>query len=234
MKKILLVTNGSGYQIEKCLDIQFFKECINIIVSNRQCGALDVAKKCGINYINLSEKVSQRINNKILEISIKREIDYIISPGFTRIFRGEILKKYHNKIFNCHPSILPAFRGFYDTRDTKRKYPARKIFERTLDFGSRVTGNTIHSVTENIDEGCPIIVSTLNIPYNEDVEFTRHRLFIQECKCLLQLVSWLNQDRFVFDKDYVFIKNAKFSEPYYSPNIEDDIIVNFDLKYPWR
>jgi phosphoribosylglycinamide formyltransferase-1 len=97
-----------------------------------------------------------------------------------------------------------------------------------------VTGNTIHGVDENIDEGSPVIVSTLNIPYDEDIKLVRHRLFIQECKTLLQVVSWLNQDRIVVDDNgRAFVEGAKFSEPYYSPNIEDDEIVKFDLKYPW-
>lgn len=235
MKEMLIASNGSGYQIDKCLDISFFKDSIDCIVSDRQCGALDVAKKHAVDHVNLSEKNSLKLNTKILNIAVERKIGYIISAGFTRIFRGELLKSYQNKLFNCHPSILPAFRGFYDIRDTKKKYHARKIFERTIDFGSRVTGNTIHVVSENVDEGVPIIVSTLNIPFNEDVKYTRHHLFIQECKTLLQFVSWINQDRLGFDdNNYPFIKDAKFSEPYYSPNIENEIIINFDLKYPWR
>ena len=234
MKKILIVSNGSGYQIDKCFDTQFFLDSIDIILSDRQCGALDVAKRHGVDQINLSEKDPLLLNDKILRIALERKTSYIISSNFTRIFRGELLEKYQNRIFNCHPSILPAFRGFYDRRDMKREYHAREIFERAMDFGSRVIGNTIHVVTDNIDEGYPIIVSTLNIPYDEDLKFTRHRLFIQECKSLLQLVSWLNQDRLVFDDNkHVFIKDSKFSKPYYSPNLEVETIINFDLKYPW-
>lgn len=234
MKKILIASNGSGYQIDKCFDIQFFRESINVIVSDRQCGAIDVAIKHGIERFIFSEKDSFGLNNKILKTAIDGEIDYILSVGFTRIFRAQLLKKYKNRIFNCHPSILPAFRGFYDTRDSKRKYHARKIFERTMDFGSRVTGNTIHVVSENVDEGYPIIVSTLNIPYDDDFKLIRHHLFNQECKTLLQVVSWLNQDRLVINENgYVFIKNAKFTEPFYSPNLDDDVIINFNLKFPW-
>jgi folate-dependent phosphoribosylglycinamide formyltransferase PurN len=104
-----------------------------------------------------------------------------------------------------------------------------------IDFGSRVTGNTIHVVTENIDEGHPVLVSTMNIPYGEDVSLTRHRLFVQECKCLLQLVSWLNQGRLRYDDDgHPVIDGAKFDAPFFSPNLEDAEIVEFSLSFPYQ
>lgn len=235
MKRILLATNGSGYQIDRCLDLDFFRKSINIIVSDRPCGALDVARKHQIDHLDLAETDSNRLNAAILGLVVQRDIDCIISPGFTRVFAGELLEHYQNRIFNCHPSILPAFKGFYDTRDTNRKFHARQIWERTLDYGSRVTGNTIHVVSEKVDEGYPIVVSTLNIPYGEDPALARHRLFIQECKCLLQFVSWFNQDRLFYDVNgYPFIKGARFDAPFFSPNLEDESIIEFDLRFPNR
>jgi len=235
VKRILLATNGSGYQIDKCLNFDFFKQSIALVVSDRHCGAQEVAQKHQLDHVNLEEKDSFLLNDKILELAVAQEIDYLISPGFTRVFRGQLLERYKNRVFNCHPSILPAFRGFYDTRDTRRKYHARKIFERVIDFGSRVTGNTIHVVTENIDEGRPVLVSTMNIPYGEDVSLTRHRLFIQECKCLLQLVSWLNQDRLRHDDDGCpVIDGARFDAPSFSPNLEDEEIIGFNLSFPYQ
>lgn len=235
MKKILIASNGSGYQIDKCLDFPLFKDAIQIIVSDRECPILNVAKKHGVEYLNLAEMDLKHLNVKILEIAKEKMIDYIISPGFTRLFTDPLLAEFENRIFNCHPSILPAFRGFYDTRDVNRKFPARKIYERTLDFGSRVTGNTIHIVNQTVDEGRPIIQSYLNIPYGEDPAYTRHRLFIQECQTLLQVVSWLNQGRLEFDDEkYPHIQNGSYDKPWFSPNLEDKEILGFELPYPWQ
>jgi phosphoribosylglycinamide formyltransferase-1 len=235
MSKILILSNGSGYQLDKCLEIPFFKKSIIIILSDRSCPVLDVAQKHSVDHDNLNKKNSSKLNNQILIICKEKSIDYIISAGFTRLLTDPLLEEYENKIFNCHPSILPAFRGFYDTRDVHRKFHARKIYERTLDFGSRVTGNTIHIVTKNVDEGRPILVSYMPIPYSEDPDYTRHRLFIQECKSLLQIVLWLNQDRLAFDdKNYPYILNGEYNEPWFSPNLDNEDIINFDLTYPWQ
>ena len=75
----------------------------------------------------------------------------------------------------------------------------------------------------------------MNIPFGEDVKFTRHRLFLQECKSLLQLVSWLNQDRLAFDENGLpFIKGAKYDAPFFSPNLEHPQACDFDLQYPYQ
>lgn len=232
MIKILLVTNGSGYQIDKCLGFKMFKEAIAGIVSDRDCPALHVAEKHGI-ATHIFDKDSFALNKGICEYSEKNKIDYIISPGFTRIFRGEILTKFENRIFNCHPSILPGFKGFYDTRDVKRKHNARKIFERTLDFDSRVMGNTIHLINEHVDDGSPVIVSHMNIPYDIEENYLRHLLFTQEVKCLLQVVVWLSENRITVTNDgKVRVIGATFDNNEFSPNIDDKVAkIMFD--YPW-
>lgn len=234
MTRVLLATNGSGFQIDRCLDLPAFRESIAALVSDRRCPALEVAARHGVESIDLDERDHGRLNARILDLATAREIDYIISPGFTRIFGGSLLERFRHRIFNCHPSLLPAFRGFYDTRDTTRTHPARKIFERILEFGSRVTGNTIHVVTEQVDEGRPIIVSTMNIPYDEDPALTRHRLFVQECQCLLQVVAWLRQGRVTVDgSGRPRVAGARFDAPHFSPNLDDEAVIAFDLDYPF-
>ena len=54
MSKILIVSNGSGYQLDKCLEIPFFKKSIKIIVSDRSCPVLEVAQKHSVDHDNLN------------------------------------------------------------------------------------------------------------------------------------------------------------------------------------
>lgn len=231
--RILLATNGSGYQLDKCLAVGSFKHAITAVVSDRACGALDVATRHGVESVDLSERDSVALNEKIRDAAVSRDIDYIVSPGFTRLFRGSVLDPYARRVFNCHPSLLPAFRGFYDTRDSRRSFHPRKIFERTLEFGARITGNTIHLVTSDVDEGYPVIVSSMHIPHGEDPVLTRHRLFVQECRCLLQLVSWLGQGRIAYDASgRPLVVAANYGEPWYSPNLDDPKAIEFDVALP--
>jgi len=230
----MIITSGSGSLIDICLQFPFFKECIGMIMVDRECNAQFVAEKHRINCKKILHKDSDRLNQAILKNALEEEVDYIISYSFLRIFWGEILECYENRIFNSHYSILPAFRGYYDTRDNNRKFKARQVFERTLDFSSRVTGNTIHVVNENVDDGCPVINSIMNIPYDEENKEIRHQLFILECQCLLQVVHWLKEDRiYVDNENHIRIRNAKFDKLGFSPNLEVPEIINFKLKNPF-
>jgi len=233
MAKILILTSGSGSLLDICLNFDFFKDSIKCILSDRECDAKIVAKKHGIKYLEFSQKKSIELNELILQNAIELDAEFIISYSYLRLIQESLLNHFKNKIFNSHFSILPAFKGYYDKRDFIGKYNANQIFERTLEFGSRITGNTIHLVDESVDQGTPVITSVMNIPYNEDPIITRHKLFNQECQSILQLVDWLNQGRFkVIGNRIICITDAKYSTLGFSPNLERNEILKFTLPVP--
>ena len=55
-----------------------------------------------------------------------------------------LIRAYPGKILNIHPALLPSFKGAHAIRDA-------------FDYGSRVTGVTVHFVDEQVDHG-PIIL----------------------------------------------------------------------------
>ncbi|PIQ88039.1 MAG: phosphoribosylglycinamide formyltransferase [Candidatus Omnitrophica bacterium CG11_big_fil_rev_8_21_14_0_20_43_6] len=72
------------------------------------------------------------------------KIDLIALAGFMRLLSPEFVKRYHNRIMNIHPSLLPAFKGAWAIRD---------VFGAGLDS----TGVTVHFVDKEVDHG-PIIL----------------------------------------------------------------------------
>ena len=59
------------------------------------------------------------------------------------------IKEFENKIINIHPSLIPSFCG--------NGYYGLKVHEAVLEKGVKVTGATVHFVTEETDGG-PIIM----------------------------------------------------------------------------
>jgi len=230
----MVLTSGSGALIDNCLVSDSFRSSVCLILTDRKCDAEEVAKRNNIISVRVEEKDKLKFNQQILKIAITNNIDYIFSYSFLRILNSVVIDKYRDRIFNSHFSILPAFKGYYDTREKNREINARSIFERTIDFGSRYTGNTIHLLTEEIDAGTPVIVSSLVIPYNIDIKVLRHQLFIQECKCILQLVYWLNESRIkVINNKQVLIDGANFSQLDFSPNLDSQKVIDFSINYPY-
>jgi len=59
------------------------------------------------------------------------------------VFDGWMFEVYGGRIYNTHPSLLPAFKGGEAVRDA-------------LAYGVKISGCTVHQVTPELDAG-PII-----------------------------------------------------------------------------
>ena len=71
-------------------------------------------------------------------------IRLVCLAGFMRILSPVFVRRFHHRILNIHPALLPAFPGSHAIRDTLR-------------WGAKVTGVTVHLVDEQVDHG-PIIL----------------------------------------------------------------------------
>ena len=72
--------------------------------------------------------------------------DQVLSPAFVDAFAGRLL--------NVHPSLLPAFGG------------TMHAVEEALAYGVKVTGCTVHYVTQDVDAG-PIVLQAA-VPVHDD------------------------------------------------------------------
>ena len=77
------------------------------------------------------------------------KVDLICLAGYMRLLTPPFLNRFHGRIMNIHPGLLPAFggRGFY----------GRRVHEAVLAAGAKVSGATVHFVDEEYDHG-PIIL----------------------------------------------------------------------------
>jgi phosphoribosylglycinamide formyltransferase-1 len=89
----------------------------------------------------------------------KYDVDLVAVAGF-----GTVIPKaatdLPDRILNTHPSLLPAFKGWHAVRDA-------------LAFGVKVTGCTVHIVTEEMDAG-PILAQEAVRVEPDDTEDTLH------------------------------------------------------------
>lgn len=70
-------------------------------------------------------------------------VDLVACAGFMRLLTPAFVERWHNRMLNIHPSLLPAFRGL-------------NTHTRALEAGVKITGCTVHLVRPDVDDG-PII-----------------------------------------------------------------------------
>ena len=84
----------------------------------------------------------------ILRVLRDREIGLIVFAGFMTILSAKFTRAYEGRMINVHPALIPSFCG--------EGYYGLRVHEAVLARGVKVTGATVHYVTEICDGG-PII-----------------------------------------------------------------------------
>lgn len=84
--------------------------------------------------------------------------DLICLAGFMRILSPPFVEKWHGRMLNIHPSLLPAYKGL-------------NTHQRALDDGATEHGCTVHYVVPEMDAG-PIIRQTSVAVFADDTEQT--------------------------------------------------------------
>ncbi len=102
--------------------------------------------------------------------------------GFMRILDAEFVRRWEGRLFNIHPSLLPAWRGLH-------------THERVLAAGDRFHGCTVHFVTEELDAGPAVIQGRLAVLPGEDAAGLSARVQRLEHIIYPRAVSWLATGR---------------------------------------
>ncbi len=156
MLKILVLVSGGGTNLQAIIDAVKKGEITNteivgVISNNKTVKSLERARTAGIPAICVSPKdYSDRtaFNEALLAKVDEFAPDLIVLAGFLVAIPEAMVQKYSNRIINIHPSLIPSFCGV--------GYYGLKVHEKALERGVKVTGATVHFVTEGMDEG-PII-----------------------------------------------------------------------------
>lgn len=121
----------------------FPAEVVAVLSDNGEAEGIAKAKSLGIPaYIidrkNFSNKVA--FETALLEQIDACRADIICLAGFMRLISASIITPYEGRILNIHPALLPLFKGLH-------------THQRALDAGVKISGCTVHLVTEGMDEG---------------------------------------------------------------------------------
>ncbi|MEA2205898.1 MAG: phosphoribosylglycinamide formyltransferase 1 [Blastocatellia bacterium] len=214
--KLVIVASTGGSVMNQLLGNAYFKSRVHSVVSDRECGAVKSAAAHGVPANIFPEKDKEKFSAHVLEYLKAEKIDYAIS-FYTRLFAGELLHEYRDRIVNLHPSLLPAFKGLHG-------------FDDAIAYGVRWVGSTIHFIDENMDEGKIIQQTIAPVDATQPIAFTRHRIFEQQCRSLLQVVKWLEDGRILVEGSHVRIKGATYDDDEFSPAL--DFVAARELKIP--
>ena len=207
-KRIAVLVSGGGTNLQALIDAQGRGELVNgelaaVLSSSPEAYALERAKRAGIPGYVLPRGDARAVTAALVERLRELDIDLVVMAGFMTIVTEELFQAYPNAVLNIHPSLIPSFCGVgcYGLH----------VHEKALAYGVKVSGATVHFVTEECDAG-PIVLQKAVEVLPDDTPETLQRRIMEQCewKLLPRAVSLFCQGRLnVEGRKVTVLENAE-------------------------
>lgn len=159
-RKAGVLVSGRGSNLQAVLDRiadGYLPLEISVVISDKaDAYALERAANVGIKTVVVARKEcasKEEFEEKIHAALVEAGCELVVLAGFMRILGGGFVNKWHNKIINIHPALLPSFPGLDGQGQA-------------LEYGVKFAGCTVHFVDEGTDSG-PIILQKV-VPVLDD------------------------------------------------------------------
>lgn len=150
-----------------------------LIASNKpHADGLDWARAQGLpTWAWDSKGVAKEEFDRVLSAALDdHRVGTIALAGFMRILSPWFVSEWRGRIVNIHPSLLPKYRGL-DTH------------ARAIDAGDRVSGCSVHIVTEELDAGDVLGQAEVPIEPRDTPETLEQRVLAAEHKLYPKVLS---------------------------------------------
>jgi phosphoribosylglycinamide formyltransferase 1 len=200
--KIGILVSGRGTNLQAIIDAIENGELnarIAVVLSNKkEAPALARAQKKDIETVYLDPK--SFAGKKEFDLALAREledrqIDLVCLAGYMRILGPEFIRKFEGKIINIHPSLLPAF-------------PGLDVQQKSIDYGVKFSGCTVHFVSEEVDGGPIILQAVVPVHESDDAQTLAQRILIQEHLIYPRAIQMIAENRLHIENRKVSCKES--------------------------
>jgi len=147
---------------------------IRIVIASRPCKGLDRATQAGLRAELVAYKQmasAAEYSQRITELLDEAGVDLVVLAGFLSLW--QIPPQYEMKVLNIHPALLPSFGG--------QGMWGHHVHEAVLARGCKVSGCTVHFVTNEYDKGPIVVQKCVSVLECDTPDSLADRVFEQEC-----------------------------------------------------
>jgi phosphoribosylglycinamide formyltransferase-1 len=197
---VLISGRGSNLQalIDACADAAFPAE-IRLVIANRADAAgLERARAAGIPtqvIPNRDFATREDFDAALDAVLTAAGIALVCLAGFMRLLGDAFVARWHDRLVNIHPSLLPAFRGL-------------DSHAQALAAGVRFTGCTVHFVRAAVDDGPIIVQAAVPVLPGDDAERLAARVLAAEHRAYPLALRLIAEGRVRVSGDGVEIRDA--------------------------
>jgi len=198
---ILISGRGSNMRalIEACADGGYPAEIVVVISNVPGAPGLARAAAAGIATLVIDHKAyveRSAFEDALHAALLSRNIDLVCLAGFMRLLTDAFVGRWHDRLINIHPSLLPAFRGL-------------RVHERVIACGARFSGCTVHFVRPVMDDGPIIVQAVVAVHADDDPERLAARVLAEEHRIYRLAVRLIAEGRARVVAERVVITGAR-------------------------
>ena len=179
MLRVGVLVSGQGTNLQALLEATSaadFPAKVVLVGCNRASApALARASVAGVDVCLVDrDQLPRRAERqqRLLAALERAQVGLVVLAGFDEILRPEFVAAYAGRLLNTHPALLPAFGG------------SMQAVEQALEHGVKVTGCTLHLVTDEVDGGPILYQSCVEVRDDDDVAALHARIRAAEHRLL--------------------------------------------------
>ena len=201
--KIGVLGSTSGSDMQAIIDAIEAKKLdaeIVVVLSNKKSHIIERAKKHWLEGIHIApNKMGKEEYDRLIDAELeKRGVELLLLIGYMKIMSDWFVQKWYGKAMNIHHSLLPAFGGGMD----------KDVHQAVLDTGCKVTGCTLHFVTEIVDSGPIIAQKCVPVAEDETVDTLKAKVQKAEQEVIIQAIEQFRNGKIQLEGDKVKISSA--------------------------
>ena len=202
-RRVAILISGRGSNMTALIEAsraQDFPAEISVVVSNKADAAgVATARDAGIP-VEIVEsrpfgKDRAGFEKALQTVLDQRSVDLVCLAGFRRLFTTEFVQRWHGRMLNIHPSLLPAF-------------PGLDPYGQALKAGVKISGATVHFVTPDTDAGPIVIQGVVAVKDDDTVEALSARILTVEHRIYPAAVRLVADMRVRIDGDRCVTEGA--------------------------
>ena len=196
--RVGVLASGSGSNLQALLDRFNLGDdpsarVVLVVGSRPGIRALDRARKAGVRAEVLPataqgpEEDPEGDEAFLLRRLGEADVQLVVLAGYLRLIPASVVRAFWGRMINIHPALLPSFggHGMY----------GRRVHEAVIDRGCKVSGVTIHFVSEEYDRGPIVAQWPVPVMEDDDSDALAARVLRVEHRLLPAVVSGIARGR---------------------------------------
>jgi phosphoribosylglycinamide formyltransferase-1 len=175
-----VLVSGKGSNLRNLVERGF--EVVAVATNKPSCGAAAFARERDLPLGEFSQRSFASLEERdaaMRDWLLGQGVELVVNAGYDRILTSGFITAFEDRMINIHPSLLPAFAGGMDS------------VAKALARGVKLTGCTVHLVTEEVDAGPILLQAAVPVLPGDTVETLHARIQVEEHRILPEAIELL-------------------------------------------